>query len=548
METILLEPLISEAQVKAMEGLYISETHYHRVINTDCDVYWNDNGVKKLLLHYRRRLIPNHIISTALAFKKEAKISSSMRGIAGGIADASKMSGNIERPLSAGKFRSKVVRKDGTVSDYYRSNKVNSMIAGYFDKPKLRSKHEVIATGAVPCRTTAFTEKHSEEWESVVPLIELADHHYKIMEPEVHLAQQTLASKTSKFQIGNTAFSTLTANLNWRTACHIDAGDYKQGYSVVMVVEEGKWSGGYLGFPRFGVCVDLRQGDFLLIDPHQYHANTEIIPLDIDYTRLSLVLYYREGMGKCKDLTVVPITKGSLNLKVYIREDTTDIKVIEEVLLRKVYEQQGLAIEGSDRWLDLGGNIGTFAMLVMSRGAYVTSYEPEITNANLLTVNLNSNFPDRPFTVHQCAVSTINDEAVNLYICKGDYNKYRHTMVPVRGRQVVKVPNVHIVDVLKSKQFNAIKMDIEGAEIPILELLTPDDWRNFGIEKLVFEYSFDVDKSIPRFNRIIDILKQAYHKVIFTKVKQDEDEYKYYPAMTIVYCYAPLTNRSSITP
>ena len=542
METIILEPLMTERQTKEMEGSYIPDTYYQRVINTDCDVYWNDNGVKKLLLHYRKRCIPNHIITTALAFRNEVKTSSSIRGIAGGVADPSKMSPNIDKTLSTGKFRTKVVFKDGSVSSYYRSNKVNSLIAGYFDKPKLSSKHDVITTGSVPCRTTAFTEKHTKEWQSVLPLIELADHHYKSMEPEVHKAQHTLASMTPKFQIANTAFSTLTANLNWRTACHTDAGDFKHGYSVVMVAEDGKYDGGYLGFPRFKVCVDLRQGDFLLIDPHQHHANTEIIPLEPYYTRLSIVLYYREGMGNCKDPVVVPVSKNNLDLKVYIREDTTDIKVIDEVLKRNLYEKQGLVIDGTDRWLDLGGNIGTFALLAMSRGAYVSTYEPEITNVNLLALNMRSNFPDKPINIHQSTVSTSHEEFTNLYLCKSNHNKYRHTIVPVRGRRAVKVPNVHIKDVLSTDRYNAIKMDIEGAEIPILELLTPADYANFGIKKLVFEYSFDVDKSIPRFMNIINTLKQYFNQVIFTKVKPDEAEYSHYPAMTIVYCYTPVAS------
>jgi FkbM family methyltransferase len=279
-----------------------------------------------------------------------------------------------------------------------------------------------------------------------------------------------------------------------------------------------------------------------LIDPHQHHANTEIIPLEPYYTRLSIVLYYREGMGNCKDPVVVPVSKNNLDLKVYIREDTTDIKVVEEVLKRNVYEKQGLVIEDTDRWLDLGGNIGTFALLAMSRGAYVSTYEPEITNVNLLALNMRSNFPDKPVNIRQCTVSTSHEAFTNLYLCKSNNNKYRHTIVPVRGRKAVKVPNVHIKDVFNTDRFNAIKMDVEGAEIPILELLTPTDYANFGIKKLVFEYSFDVDKSIPRFMNIINTLKQYFNQVIFTKVKPDEAEYSYYPAMTIVYCYDPVAS------
>ena len=33
-----------------------------------------------------------------------------------------------------------------------------------------------------------------------------------------------------------------------------------------MKLEEGKYKGGYTGFPQYGVCVDVRHGDFLGMD------------------------------------------------------------------------------------------------------------------------------------------------------------------------------------------------------------------------------------------------------------------------------------------
>ena len=279
---IVVDPIITKDEAKAMEGSYIPASYYnHPVINTDADVYWNDNGTHRLLLHFRKKAIPKEMMDTAIkAFKKSASKASSLRGVAGGVADLTKMSTNIDHVVSKGNFRTKIVFKDGKVSNYYVSNKVNSTIAGYFDKPKLSDKHEVLTKGMVPCRTTIFTEKNTEAWSSVLPMLNMVDKYYKKMEPETHLAQYKLASLTPDFQI-------------------VDSGDFKNGYSVVMVGEEGKYKGGYLGFPRFGVCVDLRHGDFLLIDPHQHHANTEIIPVTEDYTRLSFVIYYRENMQKC---------------------------------------------------------------------------------------------------------------------------------------------------------------------------------------------------------------------------------------------------------
>lgn len=226
------------------------------------------------------------------------------------------------------------------------------------------------------------------------------------------------------------------------------------------------------------------------------------------------------------------------SLKFQIRPDTTDIKVIDEVIHRNSYQKRSIDffIGEGQSWLDLGGNIGTFAVLALSLGAQkVICYEPEPENFELLSLNLRLNdFELGRYQLHQSAVSAEGaNEPIELYICRGDYNKYRHSLIKIRGRPTIKVDCVSLDQVRKAyPEINAIKMDIEGAEIEILEKY--DNW--WGIDKLVFEYSFDVDPSIPRFLNIIEKLKKSFSTVHYTKVKADESEYKYYPRATMVFC------------
>jgi hypothetical protein len=77
-------------------------------------------------------------------------------------------------------------------------------------------------------------------------------------------------------------------------------------------------------------------------------------------------------------------------------------------------------------------------------------------------------------------------------------------------------------------------MDIEGTEIELLENIDLNYLKN--IRKLVFEYSFDVDKSIPRFLNIIKRLKQEFNLIHYDKVKENELEYNYFPPATMIYC------------
>ena len=50
----------------------------------------------------------------------------------------------------------------------------------------------------------------------------------------------------------------------------------KENNKVLVVLEKGNYKGGCTGFPQFGVCVDVRQGDFLGMDVHEWHCNTKI--------------------------------------------------------------------------------------------------------------------------------------------------------------------------------------------------------------------------------------------------------------------------------
>jgi FkbM family methyltransferase len=204
-----------------------------------------------------------------------------------------------------------------------------------------------------------------------------------------------------------------------------------------------------------------------------------------------------------------------------------------------VYEKKKLEfyIEPGEAWLDLGGNIGTFSLLALSHGASVVVCEPEEDNLKLLRMNLEHNFPgqeESSYIILPVAVTTGHERHTDLYLCKGEYNKYRHTIFPKRGRHSVKVQQKNIRELLREYNFDGIKMDIEGAEIALLEELKPQDYN--GIKKMVFEYSFDIDPSIPRFLRIIDSLRKYFDVVSYSKVNESELEYKHFPAATMVYC------------
>ena len=136
------------------------------------------------------------------------------------------------------------------------------------------------------CRQTSFTRDKVEKWKSVLPLLKSINHQFKKLTPKEYQKQYSRCSETPNFKIGNTAFSTVTINYNYRSACHKDQGDFNEGFGNLIVLEKDKccinpcncsYTGGYLGFPRYGIAVDVRQGDFLAMDVHEWHCNCNLI-------------------------------------------------------------------------------------------------------------------------------------------------------------------------------------------------------------------------------------------------------------------------------
>ena len=337
-KVISVKPILTEDQIKAKEGHKFSESHYKQIIKTDSDVYGiNENGEKQLLLKFRKNVIPNDIcVKAYIALEKHAKHKNHNRGAAAGIINKNntnmkKLPGHIGKITKKDNFRIFYKTKSGKTSRDNISNMAQSNIAGYYDRPdrnlyNTNTKNKKInininltkksskgitkdKKGAPLCRTTKFTANEVAKWKNTIPLIKFADKLFAELVPKRHAIQLKRAKLTPNFQIDNTAYSTITINYDWRTSVHRDSGDLDEGFGNLLVLEKEKcgdsmkkdsktagYSGGYLGFPRWGIAVDVRQGDYLAMDVHQFHANTEMK----GNGRLSVVCYLRKKMINCK--------------------------------------------------------------------------------------------------------------------------------------------------------------------------------------------------------------------------------------------------------
>lgn len=169
------------------------------------------------------------------------------------------------------------------------ANGVMSGIAGWFDR------YPRIPYG----RATSYTERNYEKFQMAFPFLQSLSRGFEELMPWRFANQMEAARKLDPaFLVPGTPFTTVTVNKTFRTAAHYDAGDLNTGLSNLLVLSNnGNYSGGYLVAPEYRVAVSVRPGDLLLINNHEVmHGNTPMEMHDEEAERVSLVCYFREKM------------------------------------------------------------------------------------------------------------------------------------------------------------------------------------------------------------------------------------------------------------
>ena len=292
-KNIFVKKLMSDQDIKNKEGHYFEDDHYNDLITENCNVYKlgeNDQKIldeDHLLLSFRKNVFNDQeCIDAYNALQKHAQKKHNNRGSAGGLLKKESLPNYVKEATDLSKFRAYYIGKDGKKKKDHISNYVQSGIIGYFDRydrnifnKKNSSSQKVDLSKVKPCRMTQFTRDQVDKWESALPLIKSANKMFSKLTPQKHKNQLQRAAQTSDYQITDTAFSTVTINYNYQTATHKDKGDYERGFGNLIVLEKNKcvenswaYKGGYLGFPQYKIAVDVRQGDFLAMDVHEWHV------------------------------------------------------------------------------------------------------------------------------------------------------------------------------------------------------------------------------------------------------------------------------------
>jgi len=202
-------------------------------------------------------------------------------------------------------------------------------------------------------------------------------------------------------------------------------------------------------------------------------------------------------------------TFGKDKVKAYYRPGTSDENALIEVINKKAYRRGSVDfdVEPGEHWLDLGANVGAFALYAKSKGATAECYEPMPDCFEILQKNV----PE--FKLHNTAVTNLPDQELTFYAPRREKDKYRSTLLPRKGKYPqVTVFNVHASTLQrrKGKGFDGIKMDIEGSEFGLI-----DDGLLPKADKLVLEYHLTRDNSLPHLVQRVRKLRKLYKNVAY---------------------------------
>ena len=263
---------MSDDAISNLKGTFVKKSQISLIINSDADVYTNDN---KLLLKFRKNKLPlnqvDKFYDNVIHYARNNYTSN--RGSASGTRKNANMKTNA---------------------------KVASNVIGYMDtfspqqKFLLKKQNRTVKYNVRECR---FNMLYPEKYKELIPLVQSIDKYYKKLIP-AQFGKQYRKAKQTHFKISNTSFTTITTNVNFRTTMHQDKGDDAEGFGNLTVIERGKYKGAETCLPQYGIGVNVRNGDVLFMDVHEWHGNLPMIPESKDATRLSIVCYLRHNVWK----------------------------------------------------------------------------------------------------------------------------------------------------------------------------------------------------------------------------------------------------------
>lgn len=163
-------------------------------------------------------------------------------------------------------------------------------------------------------------------------------------------------------------------------------------------------------------------------------------------------------------------------LRIGVRAGTSDLNVARAIFVDAVYLPRGMEIPEDGVVLDVGANIGCFALQAarLARRGRVIAWEPEPGNFGMLRDNLARNGFDHALALPE-AMSDAEGETT-LHLSDATGNTTTHSLYGA-GARTVPARTTTLAKVLEERKIDRVdylKLDCEGAEPRILSS-APDE-------------------------------------------------------------------------
>ena len=264
---------MSDEKIAKMAGKPVTPSMIDKIIDHDADV-WTKNNI--LLLRFRKNILNHKKVDDF--YKNVAKFAANQtcnRGVASGSKPGEK-------------------------------KQIMANILGYMDgfapSQKVAMREKDLMT-KLNVRESRFNIFFPEEWERAQGLLREIDNLYKKFCPAHYKKQRAKADQTY-YRIKDTAFTTITVNINFKTFIHQDKGDDTEGFGNLVVIGDGPYTGSETCFPQYGIGVNVQTYDICFMNVHEWHGN---LPLKLgrkDTKRMAIVSYLRTKLWeKTRGLT-----------------------------------------------------------------------------------------------------------------------------------------------------------------------------------------------------------------------------------------------------
>lgn len=195
-------------------------------------------------------------------------------------------------------------------------------------------------------------------------------------------------------------------------------------------------------------------------------------------------------------------TMAAGDLRLWVRRQGTDRDVIRNVLLGREYHRPGYAVGPMDVVVDVGANIGAFAVPAAraASGGRVIAVEPGAANHALLADNLARNGCTNAVAVR--AAVARDPGTVTMYLDPADASCHSLAARPGAGVESVSgVTLAGLFDEHRIDRCDLLKLDCEGAEYDALYEL-PAEHRQ-RIRRCVVEYHADPSHKRARGDELV---------------------------------------------